>query len=132
MNCEKRMELKANFNYESKEANEGKNERKKEIPYKEGKTKDIGAHMGYTVIWGRVLKIVGARMQMCYYPAAPPIHEMAVVSGTRVVRVICVWVATPCYVAACVCVGVAAECARVRLMSHGSASTKRFLLLIMH
>jgi hypothetical protein len=29
-------------------------ERKKEIPYKEGKMKDIGAHVGYTILWGRV------------------------------------------------------------------------------
>jgi len=69
-------------------------------------------------------------MQICYYPAAPPIHELAVLSEARVVRVLCGWVATPCCVAACVCVGVAAECARVRLMSPGSASTKRFMFLI--
>jgi len=28
-------------------------ERKKEIPYKEGIMKDIGAHVGYKVLWGR-------------------------------------------------------------------------------
>ena len=41
-----------------------------------------------------------------------PFHMMAVLYGNRVVRVLCVWVAAPCCVAACVCVGVAAECAR--------------------
>ena len=56
---------------------------------------------------------------------------MTVLSGTRVVRILCVSVATPCCVAACVCVGVAAECVRLRLMVHGSASTKRFMFLIM-
>jgi hypothetical protein len=93
--------------------------------------KDIGAHVRYTVLWGRVSKVVGTGMQMCYYPAAPPFHVMTVLSGTRVVRVLCVWVATPCCVTVCVCVGVAAECARVRLIAHGSDSTKRFLFLIM-
>ena len=67
---------------------------------------------------------------MCYYPAASPFHVMAVLSGTRVVRVLCVWVATPYCVAACASVGVAAECAPLRLMAPGSASTKRFLFLI--
>jgi hypothetical protein len=52
--------------------------------------KDIDAHLGYTVLWGRVSKVMGAGMQMCYYPAAPPIRVMAVLSGTRVVRVLCV------------------------------------------
>ena len=56
---------------------------------------------------------------------------MAVLSGTRVVRVVCVWVVTPCRVAACVCVGVAAKCARLRLLALGSASTQRFMFLIM-
>jgi len=64
--------------------------------------KDIGAHVGYKVLWGRVSKVVGAGTQMCYYPAASLNLVMAVLSGTRVVRVLCVWVATPCYVAACV------------------------------
>ena len=50
--------------------------------------KDIGAHVGYTVLWGRVSKVVGAGMQMCYYPAAPQFYVMAVLSGTRVVRVL--------------------------------------------
>ncbi len=57
--------------------------------------KEIGAHVGYTILWGRVSKVVGAGMQMCYYPAAPQCHVIAVLSGTRVVRVPCVWVATP-------------------------------------
>ena len=58
--------------------------------------KDIGAHVGYKVLWGRVSKVVGAGTQMCYYPAASLNLVMAVLSGTRVVRVLCVWVA--CYV----------------------------------
>jgi len=86
--------------------------------------KDICARVEYTVLWGRASKVVGAGMQMCYYPVATQFYVMAVLSGTRVVRVLCVWVATPCCVAACVCVGVAAECARLRLMAPGSASTK--------
>jgi hypothetical protein len=93
--------------------------------------KDIGAHVRYAVLWGRVSKMVGARMQMCYYPAAPLFHIMVAISGTRVVRVLCARVVTPCCVVACVRVGVAAECARLHLMPHGSASTKRFLFLIM-
>ena len=51
-------------------------------------------------------------VQMYNYPAALPFQVMAVLSGTRLVRVLCVWVATSCCVAACVCVGFAAECAR--------------------
>jgi len=47
---------------------------------------DIGAHVGYTVLWDRVSKIVRARVQMYYYPAAPQFHVMTVLSGTRVVR----------------------------------------------
>ena len=93
--------------------------------------KDVGAHVGYTVVWGKVSKVAGVVMQMCYYPAAPPFHVMAVLSGTRVVRVLCVWVATPCCVAACGCVRVAVTCARLRLMAPGSASIKRFMFLIM-
>jgi hypothetical protein len=93
--------------------------------------KNIGVHVGYTALWGKVSKVVGAGIQMCYYPVALPIHVMAVVSETRVVRVLCLWVATPCSVSACVCVWVATECARVRLIAHGSASTKRFLFLMM-
>jgi len=65
------------------------------------------------------------------HPATPSFHVMAVLSGTRVARVLRVWMATPCCVAACVCVGVAAECARLRLMALGSASTKRFMVLLM-
>ncbi len=42
----------------------------------------------------------------------PSFHVMAVLSGTRVVRVLCVVMAAPCFVVACVCVAVAAECAR--------------------
>ena len=56
---------------------------------------DIGAHVGYTVLWGRVSKVMGAGVHLCYYPAVLPFHVMAVLSGTRVVRVLCVWVATP-------------------------------------
>jgi len=80
---------------------------------------------------GQGLEGGGAGMQMCFYPAAPPFHVMAVPSGTHVVRVLCGWVATPCYVAARLCVGVSAECARLHLIAHGSASTNRFLFLIM-
>ena len=30
--------------------------------------KDIGAHLGYTTLWGKVTKGVGAGVQLCYYP----------------------------------------------------------------
>ncbi len=93
--------------------------------------KNIGAHVGYIVLWGRVSKVVRAGVQVCNYPAAPPFHVMAVLSGTRVVRVLWVVMAAPCCVAACVCVGVAAECDWLRLTAPGSASIKRFLFLIM-
>ncbi len=68
-------------------------ERKKEILYKEGIMKDTGAHAGYTVLWDRVMKVVWTGVHMCYYPAAPPFHVMTVLFGTRVVRVLCMWVA---------------------------------------
>jgi hypothetical protein len=48
--------------------------------------------------------------------------------GTRVVRVLDVVMAAPCYAAASVCVGVAAECARLRLTAPGSVSTKTLLV----
>ena len=41
-------------------------ERKKEIPYKEGKMKNIVAHVGYAVLWGMVTKVTGTGVQMCY------------------------------------------------------------------
>ena len=94
--------------------------------------KDIGAHVEYIVLWGRVSKLVRAGVQMCYNPAAPPFHVMAVLSGIRVVRVLCMAMAAPWCAAAGMCVGVATECARLRLTAPGSASNKRFLFLIMH
>ena len=57
--------------------------------------KDIGAHMGHTILWDRVSKLVRAGVQMCYYPAAPPFYVMAVFSRTRVMRVLCMVMATP-------------------------------------
>jgi len=68
---------------------------------------------------------------MRYYPAVPLFHVMVVFSGTRVVRVVCVVMVVPCCVVACVCVGVAAECDRLRHMARGSASTNRFMFVIM-
>ena len=64
--------------------------RQKKIPYKEGKIKDVGSNVGYTILRGRATKGVGAGLQMCYYPEAPPFHVMAVLSGTRVAWVLCV------------------------------------------
>ncbi len=52
--------------------------------------KDIGVDVGYIVIWGKVSKVVCAGVQMCYYPAAPPFHVMAMLSRTCIVRVL--WV----------------------------------------
>ena len=91
--------------------------------------KEFGTHVGYTVIWGRVSKMVRAGVQMCYYLAASSFYVMVVLSGTRIVRVLCIVMATPCYVATCVGVGVAAECARLRLTAPSSASTNRFLIM---
>ena len=71
------------------------NERKKEIPHKEGKMKDIGRPRGVYSPMGQVSKVMGAGAQMCNYPAASPFHVMVVLSGNHVVRVLCVWVATP-------------------------------------
>jgi hypothetical protein len=73
--------------------------------------KDIGAHVGHKVLWGGVSKVVRDGVRMCYYPAAPPFHVMAVHSGTRVVRVLCVVMVVPCWVVSCVCVEIAAGCA---------------------
>jgi len=70
---------------------------------------------------------------MCNYPEAPPFHViMAMLSGTCVVPVLGLWVATLCCVAACVCIAIADKLARVHLMAPGSASTKRFMFLIMY
>ena len=57
--------------------------------------KGIDVHVGYTILWGKVSKMAMAGIQMCYYPAAPPLYAMAVLSGTRVVRVLCMVMATP-------------------------------------
>ncbi len=40
--------------------------------------------------------MVLSRVLVCYRPAAPPDHVMAVLSGTRVVWVLCVWVVVLC------------------------------------
>ncbi len=61
--------------------------------------------MGYTVLWDKGAKMVLTEVHVCYYTAAPPPHVIVVLSGTRVVRVLCVWVATPCSRAARECVG---------------------------
>ena len=110
-----------------------KKKKTKEIPYTEGIMKDIGAHVGDTVLWGKVSKMVRTGVQICYYPAASPFYVMAVFSRTCVVQVIYMVMATPALFAiAFVGVGVAVECARLRLAGSGSASTKRFVFLIMH
>ena len=93
--------------------------------------KDINAHVGYIVLWGRVSKLARAGVQMCYYPATQPFHVMTVLSMTSVLRVLCMVMAAPCCAAACMCVGVAAEYYRLRLTALGSASTKRFMFLRM-
>ncbi len=93
--------------------------------------KNIGAHVGYTVLWDRVSNGEKAELQMCYYPAAPPLHVIVVLTGTRVVRVLWVLMAAHCCVDTCVCVGVAAECARLRLAALDSAFSKRCMSLIM-
>ncbi len=56
---------------------------------------------------------------------------MAVLSGTRVVRVMYVWLAVSCGVTGRGCVVSAAECALMLLLFPGSVSIRRFLLLMM-
>ncbi len=56
---------------------------------------------------------------------------MVVLSGIRNVRVLCVCVAVPCCVTACVYDMPAAECALMLMLFHGSASIRRFLFLMM-
>jgi hypothetical protein len=58
-------------------------------------------------------------------------YVMAVLSGARVVRVLCVCVSASSWVVARWCAGDASECARCRLTPPGSASTKRFMFRIM-
>ena len=93
--------------------------------------KDIGAHVRYIVLWGRVSKLVRARVQMCHNPAVPLSHVRAVLSGTPVVRVLCMVMASPCCAVVRVIAGVSTECARLRLTAPGSASTKCLYFLIM-
>ena len=80
---------------------------------------------------GAKMVLAGVYVHVCYYLAAPPRHVMAVISGTRVVQVLCVWVVVPYCLAVCECLGATADCTRCRLMHSGSASTKRFLFLSM-
>ncbi len=53
----------------------------------------IGAHVGYTANNSIGQGLEGSKGRsakiMCYYPAAPSCHVMAVRSGTRVVQVLC-------------------------------------------
>ncbi len=71
--------------------------RKKEITYKENRMKEIGAHVGYIILWGRdANKVVLTGVHVCYYTAAPPRHVRAVLSGTRAVRDLCGGVVVPC------------------------------------
>ena len=56
-------------------------------------------------------------------------YMMAVLSGTLVVRVMCVCVAVSCCVTACVGAWAAAECARLRL-TIPTASSVRFLVYV--
>ena len=57
------------------------------------------------------------------------IYMMAVLSWTRVVRVLCMCGAVSCCVTACVGAGAAAECARLRL-TFPTVSSARFLLCV--
>ena len=72
-----------------------------EIPYKDGKWRTSVPAWGIQS-YGQGSKFEG-RGAICIYPAAPPCHVMAVSSGTRVVRVLWVWVAAPFYSAVIVC-----------------------------
>ena len=59
------------------------------------------------------------------------LYVMAVPSGARAVRVMCVCMAAPSLWAVWVCVGDVFECALWWLTPLGRASTKRFLILMM-
>ncbi len=74
--------------------------------------KDIGAHLGYTILWDMSTKVVLARVHVCYYLGAPPRHVMVVLSGTRIVRVLCVW-------AAALDLGQHVNASGLRLSAHG-------------
>ncbi len=87
-------------------------ERKERNPLQRGYNEGHRCPRGvYSPIW-QDSKLVQVGVQMCYYPAAPTCQVMAMFPGTRIVRVLCEWVAAPCCVAVCVCNGVAPECAR--------------------
>jgi hypothetical protein len=58
------------------------------------------------------------------------IYVMAVLSWTRVVRVLCICEAVSCCVTACVGAGAAAECARLRL-TFPTAASARFLVFML-
>ena len=64
-------------------------------------------------------------------PGAIIYYMIAVLSGTRNVRAMCVCEDVSCCVIACVCGVSAAEFALMLLLFPGSASTRRFLLLMM-
>ena len=77
------------------------------------------------------IRRVGCPGYVCTATRRERIYVMAVIFGTRVVSVLCMYVATPCYRAAGIGVGDATECVPWRLTSPSSASTKRFLFLVM-
>ena len=104
-------------------------EKKKKIPYK-GTGGGHRVRYGYAILSGQVKESV---VRGSYMPlsGADIIYMMAVLSCTRVVRVLCVYVAVSCCVTACVGAGAAAECARLRL-TIPTASRVRFLLCAVH
>ncbi len=65
-------------------------ERKKERnPLQRGKNEGHRCPRGVYSPIGQGLEGGEAGVQMCHYPAAPPYQVMAVLSGTRVGRVLC-------------------------------------------
>ena len=57
---------------------------------------DIGSRVGYIVLWAARVRRGKPEALMSYYPGASPTQVMAVLSGIRVVRILCGCVATPC------------------------------------
>jgi len=98
--------------------------RKERNPLQKGLEEDIGTAVGmqsYITDKGTKGEFPG-----CVYEATRrhQLYVIMVLSGMRVVHVLCVCVDAPCCRAAGVGVGDATECARRRLTSPGSASTK--------
>jgi hypothetical protein len=80
---------------------------------------------------GQGYEVEKSEALMRFYPVASLRQVMAILSGLREVRIVCVSVATHCCRVARVGIGYAFECAQTRLITHGRDSTTRYLFLMM-